>query len=296
MKQKAKLYSSNSSFFLVFSTSIALLLIGAFAMMLIHANALSDYLKSNLKLTVYLDKDLSTEQRSAVSAAIIALPSTLKAAAGRDSAVHFTSKEEAAKRFIAETGEDFVAFLGTNPLRDAYEVMLDPEYVTVEGMKEASERIAKIPNVFEVTYIKNLVKALTRNLATVLLVLGSLALVLISLAAILIHNTIRLALHSERFLVRSMQLVGARPWFIQRPFVVKSALQGLFAGFIASAALGGIHLWFIRNVQAIQDVMPISTLIIISFALMMLGSILGALAAFASIRKFLHHTTDQYQI
>ncbi len=277
------------SFTLTLSVALALTLVGIFLMVLFQAASFSDYLKRNLRLQVYLDRSLSPTEVEAVKDKIEALGVVNP----EPKSLTFISKDQAAKEFISETGEDFYQFLGENPLRDRYEVSLKPELVSVEGMGDVAKKISGIGGVFEVKYVRNLVSAVTQNLSRFLFVLGLLSALLISTAVLIINNTIRLALHSQRLLIRSMQLVGADPWFIQRPFVVRSILQGIYAALIAGAILFGFYQWLYTSVPEFQAIYSPATLAAIIFTLAMVGAIIGGLSSLFSVRRLLRLSLDQ---
>jgi cell division transport system permease protein len=160
-------------------------------------------------------------------------------------------------------------------------------------MGTVSHKISQIDGVFEVKYVKNLVSAVTQNLSRFLLVLALLSALLISTAVLIINNTIRLALHSQRMLIRSMQLVGADPWFIQRPFVMRSILQGIYAALLAGAVLVGLYQWLYHSVPGFDVIYSPSTLAAIIFALACVGAIIGGLSSLFSVRRLLRLSLDQ---
>lgn len=274
---------------LTLSIALALTLVGIFLVVLFQAASFSDYLKRNLRLQVYLDRNMTEDQIAAVKGKI----QQMGVVSPEANSLQFISKEQSAKEFIAETGEDFFQFLGENPLRDRYEVSLKPDLVSVAGMDSVSQKIGRIDGVFEVKYVKNLVSTVTQNLSRFLFVLGLLSALLISTAVLIINNTIRLALHSQRLLIRSMQLVGADPWFIQRPFVIKSILQGIYAALISGAILVALYQWLYTSVPEFQAIYSPSTLAIIIFALACVGAIIGGLSSLFSVRRLLRLSLDQ---
>ena len=147
------------------------------------------------------------------------------------------SKEEGARQLLQSTGEDFRQFLGDNPLRDAYVLKIKPEYTDTMHLRQLERSVATQRGVFEVQYPQDLFTSINNNLTRVSLVLLGFAAVLVLVVVILINNTIKLALFSQRFLIRSMQLVGATPLFIQQPFLRRATWQGLASGVLAALLL-----------------------------------------------------------
>ena len=147
------------------------------------------------------------------------------------------SKEEGARQLLQSTGEDFRQFLGDNPLRDAYVLKIKPEYTDTMHLRQLNRSVAAQRGVFEVQYPQDLFASINNNLTRVSLVLLGFAAVLVLVVVILINNTIKLALFSQRFLIRSMQLVGATRLFIQQPFLRRATWQGLASGVLAALIL-----------------------------------------------------------
>ena len=276
---------SKPSLLLTMSISLSLAVLGAFAIMLLHANYFSNYLSENLSIQVFLDRSVTEVERKTIYQQL----NTRQAVSN----IKFVSKEVAAKNFIAETGEEFASFLGENPLRDAYEVHLRADSVNVRGMKSYAAFAKAQQGVFEVIYIENLVDALSTNLSKVLAFLGGLAFILIGVTIILINNTIRLSLHSQRFLIRSMQLVGAYPWFIKKPFVWRNAIQGAFAGLLAGLLLYGFQYFLTSNLPESKTVVGPAIFALIVASLTLLGTILGALSSFFAINRYLKLSLSQ---
>jgi cell division transport system permease protein len=141
---------------------------------------------------------------------------------------------------IDKTGEDFVELLGENPLHDAFVIRIAPEYQMEESLESIKAELGNLESVHEVVYVKNLVQLINSNVAKISILLMVVTVILLIVTAVLINNTIKLALFSQRFLIRSMQLVGAKTGFVIKPFVRRAGLQGMVAGLLASALLYGL--------------------------------------------------------
>ena len=217
----------------VVSITLALSVLGIFGLLLIHANKLSNLIRENVELQVYLNKNVTPVQITRIEKTLSSNDYILKRDQSAD--ISFTSKEQAAENFIKETGEDFNAFLGENPLRDAFFIKIDPRYHT--KLDSLKLNIESQNGVFEVAYMEDLVQSINKNITKISVVLVGFAAILVLIVIILINNTIKLALFSQRFLIRSMQLVGATRNFIQQPFLFRSILHGLLSGVLAIAML-----------------------------------------------------------
>jgi cell division transport system permease protein len=274
----------------IFSITLALFVIGLFGLLLIHASKLSNLIKESLEVQVYLDRNLTETQ-------LAALQNTFSkkeyiAYKGKEAQVRFFSKEEGAREFIEETGEDFLAFLGENPLRDAYILKINPEFATSQQLKKIKADLQEIPGVFEVQYVESLIDSINQNLQKLSIILLSFAAILILAAIILINNTVKLALFSQRFLIRSMQLVGATSFFIQRPFLNRATLQGIISGLIASLLLVALlqyAYYQINELYVLRDELQIGILLA---GLVVLGSVLGFFSSYRSVRKYLGMSLD----
>lgn len=274
----------------VISITLALFVVGLFGLLLIYSQALEKQVRQNIRMQVYLKSGLSETQRLEIKNKLLALTYVTR---DEEGGLAFVSKEEAAKRFIAETGEDFTSFLGENPLRDAYLVGIDPQYHSPEQMESVKTEIQKISGVHQVFYVEGLIKSVNENVTKIAIVLAALILILLVTVALLINNTLRIALFSQRFLIRSMQLVGARRGFIQRPFLVRAAGYGLLSGVLA----GGI-IWLlsdyaqtkISDLQVLHD--PEQFLILLGL-LLVVGMVIAVLSTFFSIRKYLRMSLEE---
>lgn len=217
----------------VTSITLALVLMGIFGLLLSYGKELERTIHDNIRLQVYLKSHLTDSARLLLKQKIANLPFVTPG----EGSVVFVSRDEAARQFIKDTGEDFTRLLGENPLRDAFLVKVSSQYHEPAALSKIKGSIEQQEGVFQVYYLENLIDSLNKNLTSISLVLVGLGALSFVLVALLINNTIRLALFSQRFLIRSMQLVGATNWFIQKPFLLRSALYGLVSALVAAGIL-----------------------------------------------------------
>lgn len=275
----------------VFSITLALFVIGLFGLLLLHTNKLTSIIKENIEVQVYLKKDITDNQRIQVQQA---LSSKDYAAKNNDEVlIGFISKEEAAEQFIKETGEDFSEFLGENPLRDAYILKIAPAYQENEKLLTIKNDIEDMAGVFEVVYVESLVDSINQNLTKISLVLIGFAFVLLLAVVILINNTIKLALFSQRFLIRSMQLVGAKSGFIQKPFLIRATGHGVLAGLLASIVLFGLMNFANQKVDDLSNLQETDKILILFGGLLIVGGVIGFFSTYRAIKKYLRMSLDE---
>ena len=275
----------------VLSITLALFVIGVFGILVIYSKELERVVQDNVKIQVYLKNHITEAQRLQVEKNLYSknfLPKVNK-----DKAVQFVSKEEAAKQFIKETGEDFQKFLGENPLRDAYLVGIDPAYQDNKNLMKIKSEVESISGVFQVYYVENVIESVNKNVAKIGFVLIGLASILLITVILLINNTLRLALFSQRFLIRSMQLVGAKKWFIQRPFLFRASLHGLVAGLIASGLIVGLIGYANKRVEDLQLIQNNERILILIGSLLVLGIIVAVLSTQRAVSKYLKLSLDE---
>ena len=289
-RHKKKRLGSYPSVNVIFSITLALFVIGLFGILFIHANKLTSIIRENIEVQVYLNHNVSENQRISIQQTLATKPWVrIK---GEDRLISFVSKEEAAKIFIEETGEDFSEFLAENPLRDAFTIKIEDEYYEPAKLEEIKTEVEKIRGVFEVVYIESLVNSINKNLTKISLVLLGFALILLAVVVILINNTIKLALFSQRFIIRSMQLVGAKGNFIRKPFLFRSSVNGLIGGLLASALLFGLMQYAYKRIEDLVMLKDINETLLIFGFLLFLGVIIGFLSTYRAINKYLKMSLD----
>ncbi|MEQ8924720.1 MAG: permease-like cell division protein FtsX [Fulvivirga sp.] len=289
--RKKKKLGSYPAFSVIFSITLSLFVIGLFGLLILHANRLSEIVRENVEIQVYLNKDISQNQKIQVFKTLSSKDYVAKQ--NEEVQISFISKEEAEKQFIEDTGEDFREFLGENPLRDAYIVKIDPDQQQTANLKTIKKELEKLSGVFEVVYIENLVNSINENMTKIALFLLGFAFVLLIVVIILINNTIKLALFSQRFLIRSMQLVGATSGFIQKPFLIRSIFNGVLAGVLSSALLYFLMNFANSRIQDLETLQETDKILILFTSLLVIGGIIGLLSTYRSVRKYLKMSLDE---
>lgn len=209
----------------VISIALVLLMTGLLGLILIHTKNLSNYVKENIVVNIIVNEGAKEVDILALQKEADTNPSVLK--------TQYVSKELAARNLTKDLGEDFVEFLGYNPLLSSIDVYMKAEYANNASIEMLRKQLSKNPLVKEVIYQKSLVDIVNQNIRVIGLVILAFAVILLIIAIALINNTISLAIYSQRFLIKSMQLVGATKGFIRKPFVTYGILHGMLAGLIA---------------------------------------------------------------
>src|SRR3990170_46984 len=216
----------------VTSITLALFVLGLFGNLIIYSNQFGRIVRDNLNIKVFLKSTLTETQRNQLERTIGSKSFVAKA----ENAILFVSKEEAEKDLIKQIG-DYKEILGENPLKDAFIVKVATAYQDTTNLKKIKAELENINGVMEATYEKHLFDAVNKNFTNISIALLILAILLIVITFLLVNSTLRIALFSQRFLIRSMQLVGAKKWFIQRPFLARAIGYGLLSSVIASVII-----------------------------------------------------------
>ncbi len=272
------------------SITLALFVVGLFGILLMYSGQLEKQVRQNIRMQVYLKSGVSETQRLEIKNKLLALEYVVQ---GEDDALTFVSRDEAAEKFIAETGEDFTNFLGENPLRDAYLVAIDPAFHTDAQMEAIREEIQKMNGVHQVFYVRGLIQAVNENMAKVALLLAGIIVILLITVALLINNTLRIALFSQRFLIRSMQLVGAKRWFIQKPFLFRAAGYGLISGVIASVIIWIISDYARKKIADLRILHDQEQFVLLLGTLLIIGVVIAVISTFLSIRRYLRMSLEE---
>lgn len=274
----------------VISVSLALFVIGLFFLLILYSRQLEIQVRQNIRMQVYLRSNLTNTQRLQIENKLLSLPSLSRQDGEK---ITFIPKDEAAKKFIAETGEDFTKFIGENPLRDAYLITIDPDFHTREQMEKVKTEIEKMNGVFQVFYVEGIIESVNENVTRIGLFLAGLIIVMLVTVALLINNTLRIALFSQRFLIRSMQLVGATKWFIQRPFLFRAAGYGLLGGIIAALLLWILSDYAHTQVADLKVLHDQNEFLILSGLLLAGGVVISVVSTLISIQKYLKMSLDE---
>ncbi|MDB5029565.1 permease-like cell division protein FtsX [Mucilaginibacter sp.] len=263
----------------VFGIAMVLLMIGLLGLILVHANNLSRYVKENIVLNIFVDD-------AAHEADVRQLQNQLETNPMVKQAI-YVSKELAARNLQKDLGEDFVKFLGYNPLSQSLDVYLKADFANNTDISKLKDQLLKNPLVKEVKYQQSLVDQMNQNLTSITLVILAFTGIFVVVSVALINNTIRLAIYSQRFLIKSMQLVGATKAFIRKPFLLYGMWHGLLGGLIAVIILVGTL--YLANLE-VPDLVILQNNAefgIVFLCVLGIGIFISAFSTYLAVNKFL---------
>ena len=278
---------AGSYFMSLMSIALVLFLLGVFALLMLHAQKLSNHLKENIGFEVVMNSNVKEDN-------ILKLQKELDAMPAVKSTTYIT-KDEAIRRLSEDLGEDFLQWLGNedNPLLPSIDVRFKADYANNDSLNLIQAQLLKNKDIKEIYYHKSLVNLINQNMNRIGLGLMIASLVLLIIAITLIRNTIRLSIYSKRFLVRSMQLVGATPAYIRRPFIRSGITQGFFGALIADAFLALLLYGLYQRLPELTLVQDYTIIICIFGGIIVLGILLGGLSTRFALRKYLNADVDK---
>lgn len=263
----------------VISISLVLLMGGLLGLILVHSQNLSNYVKENIVLNIIVNEGTKESEILELQKLVNANPEVLSS--------QYISKEEAARNLTKDLGEDFVEFLGYNPLLPSLDVQLKAEFADNAVITKLASSLQKNELVKEVVYQKSLIDTINQNVKLISIGFLSFGLILLLIAITLINNTIRLAIFSQRFLIKSMQLVGATKGFIRKPFIIYGIVHGLVAGLIAIALMLLIMYLVINEIPEIGVLKDWSQFISVAAAIILAGVVISGLSTWFAVNRFL---------
>jgi len=267
-----------------FSMSLVLFLVGLVFLLLFVASDMSTFVKENINLSVILDDAITKPEELRIENYLKASPYAKLS--------EYISKEAALKDHINSLGENPQEFLGYNPLKASIEVKLHATYANNDSVKVVESKLKGFECVERIVYQKDMVSLVNDNVKKLSFVLLGLAAVLLFVSIALINNTIRLSLYSNRFLINTMKLVGATPWFIRKPYIISSMINGLVASVVSIVLLIGV-IFFVQYEFGIPDVLlQSSNLISVSVIVVLLGLLLTASSSYFSVGRYLRMNSD----
>lgn len=281
--QKRRLRSSYAS--VVISVALVLFLLGVLGLLIVKTKTVSDHFKEQVAITLFL-KDNAKDK------SIKSLLSSLEEEAYVKS-VQFVSKEEAAKQYSEDIGEDFIEYLGGNPLKNAIDIYLKSEFVTPEKMTEIETNLVKNTLVLEVSYDKPLIELLTKNLQRISFWILIFSAVFTLIAVVLINSAIRLSVYSKRFTIKTMQMVGATKGFIRKPFIWQGVKLGVVGALVAIVGVLGVILYLDENIPELQLLSDKGLLGMLFGVIIVIGMAITFISTFVATQRFLNLRTEE---
>ena len=281
--QKRRLRSSYFS--VVISIALVLFMVGFLGLVLLKSTQVANHFKEEVVITLFLKNDTSKDQTENLRNSLIKEIFTRK--------IIYISKEDAAKFYAEDLGEDFVNYLGTNPLKNSIDIYLNPGFVTPEKMEEIADRFKNNTYVFEVSYDKPLVTFLTQNIQRVSFWLFAISSFFGLIALILINSSIRLSVYSKRFNIKTMQMVGATKGFIRKPFIWNGIQLGFIGAIISLIALSVVIYYIDQKIPSLQLTSDYTTLAYLGGGILIIAFVISWLSTFFATQRFLNLQTEK---
>lgn len=282
---KASIKRGKPSYFMsILGVTLVLFLLGIIGWLVINANKLGNYFKESVEVIVSLRGDLNPKDSVALLGYVSAKPYV--------KSIEFISKEEARKRFIGDGNGSWDKILDYNPLPNSINFKVKNDFLNSESLKEIKLDLEKQTYVNDVQYPEALVDTMNKNIRRISIILLAIAILLSLVVIILIDNTIRLAMFSNRFLIKTMQMVGATRYFIARPMNVKAVINGLVSAIIAIVAVWLIIQFAENRIPEMKAIHDTGSLLLLFLGLIVLGICITVFSTHRSVIKYLKMKLD----
>ncbi|RAJ13718.1 cell division protein FtsX [Arenibacter echinorum] len=280
--QKRKLISSYFS--VVLSIGLVLFLLGILGLLVLNTKKLADHFKEQITISVFLKDNAKEVEVDQLQKSLAMAEYTKKAT--------YVSKEQAAEQHSEEIGENFLDFLGYNPLKNSIDVQLKADYVSTEKIAEIAEEISSRDYIEEVSYDKPLITLLNDNVKKISFWILVASGIFTFIAVLLINSSIRLSIYSKRFIIKTMQMVGATKTFIRRPFIWTNIKLGVLGAVIALIALGFVIYYVNINFPELNLFQDPAILVFLFASVFFLGVLISFISTFFATQRFLNLRTD----
>ena len=270
------------------SISLVLIVVGMLVFILLNARAVSDHVKRNIGFAVIVKDNTNEVEIKRVQKILDTQPYVYTS--------KYITKEQAAKSFKKEMGEDFERILGANPLLPSIEIKLNPAYANNDSLAMIEKGLARFDIIHEVYYQKSMIESINENIRRITIIFLIVGAVLVLISFTLIRNMIHLAVYSQRLLIKTMQLVGATPFFICKPFVYGSMWRGFFGALIANLVLLGAIFFVQEKVGNVINIMRQDVILLMVVFVLLSGVILSFFSAWFSVRCYLRRDLDDLYV
>ena len=255
---------------------------------LLNARAISDHVKRNIGFAVIVKDNTNEVEIKRVQKILDTQPYVYTS--------KYITKEQAAKSFKKEMGEDFERILGANPLLPSIEIKLNPAYANNDSLAMIEKGLARFDIIHEVYYQKSMIESINENIRRITIIFLIVGAVLVLISFTLIRNMIHLAVYSQRLLIKTMQLVGATPFFICKPFVYGSMWRGFFGALIANLVLLGAIFFVQENVGNVINIMRQDVILLMVGFVILSGVVLSFFSAWFSVRRYLRRDLNDLYV
>ncbi len=263
----------------IISISLVLFMLGMLGLIILNAQQISNHVKENIGFSIILNKDVKQQEVKHIKDLLDTEPFVKQ--------TDFIDPDEAAEEFQEALGEEFVKFIGENPLLPSIDVKLNAAYANPDSLANIEANLLENTKIKEVFYQADLVDAVNTNMKKISFYLLGFSVLLLIIAMALINNTIRLSIYSKRFLIKTMQLVGARHSFIRRPFVMQGIGNGIVAAFIAIGLIVTFLYYLQQQFPELIDFKNIELYGALFLVVIILGIIISWISTNLAVRKYL---------
>ena len=288
MSQTESRKGKSAYFVPTISISLVLIVVGMLVFILLNARAISDHVKRNIGFAVIVKDNTNEVEIKRVQKILDTQPYVYTS--------KYVTKEQAAKSFKKEMGEDFERILGANPLLPSIEIKLNPAYANNDSLAMIEKGLARFDIIHEVYYQKSMIESINENIRRVTILFLIVGAVLVLISFTLIRNMIHLAVYSQRLLIKTMQLVGATPFFICKPFVYGSMWRGFFGALIANLVLLGAIFFVQENVGNVINIMRQDVILFMVAFVILSGVVLSFFSAWFSVRRYLRRDLNDLYV
>ena len=288
MSQTESRKGKSAYFVPTISISLVLIVVGMLVFILLNARAISDHVKRNIGFAVIVKDNTNEVEIKRVQKILDTQPYVYTS--------KYVTKEQAAKSFKKEMGEDFERILGANPLLPSIEIKLNPAYANNDSLAMIEKGLARFDIIHEVYYQKSMIESINENIRRITILFLIVGAVLVLISFTLIRNMIHLAVYSQRLLIKTMQLVGATPFFICKPFVYGSMWRGFFGALIANLVLLGAIFFVQENVGNVINIMRQDVILIMVAFVILSGVVLSFFSAWFSVRRYLRRDLNDLYV
>ncbi len=269
----------------IFGVALVLFMLGLLGIVVLNAKKLSDYFKENVEFSLILMDTCSPEQAMNIKQVLDKNPNIKSS--------ELVSKDEALKRFKKNFQEDFMELIEYNPLYASVNFHLTSDFTNADSIKKIEAQFLATRQVKELYYQHSLVETMNQNAKKISIIILVIALVLFLIALALIDNTIKLVMYSNRFLIKSMQLVGATRWFISKPFIIRSIVNGLLSSGLAIILLSVLGFYANRLMPELSSLIQASDVVLLFGVVILIGLVISTWSTYQSVTKYLKLKLDE---
>lgn len=282
--QKSKISFFNANFTSIISVALVLLLLGLVALLGLGTNRLTQQIKENVGFDVIIKETANDQQINQLK--------QLWNRAPYISSVKYISKDDGLRMWEKETGENLIEIFGVNPLSAEFELRLKADYASMDSINKIVRGLEQNDAIESIQVPKDVVNSIDNNIRKVVIILSIIACLLMIISFALINNTVRLTVYSKRFIIHTMKLVGAKPGFIRRPFIVSNIINGIIAALISIAILSGCVYYAYQFDAEMHTIISIEIVLMVFGLILVLGVLLCSVAALFAANKYIRLNYD----